>query len=153
MDDQPVFMRTRNGGRILAVPYPQELNDIPAIVRRNVGGSQFADMIVDMFDEMLEQSAGGPLVMGIALHAYIVGQPFRLRHLRRALNHIAAHRGTSVDHNCRRDRVTLHCAPCRYRAGWRNSLPLWGGLREGLPAPLYAPNPFSQREGERAVAR
>ena len=33
-----------------------------------------------------------PLVMGIALHAYIVGQPFRLRKLRRALEHIAAHR-------------------------------------------------------------
>ena len=30
--------------------------------------------------------------MGIALHAYIVGQPFRLRHLRRALTHIAAAR-------------------------------------------------------------
>jgi hypothetical protein len=30
--------------------------------------------------------------MGIALHAYIVGQPFRLRHLRRALRHVAQHR-------------------------------------------------------------
>jgi len=30
--------------------------------------------------------------MGIALHAYIVGQPFRLRHLRRALAHVAAPR-------------------------------------------------------------
>ncbi len=49
-------------------------------------------MIVDQFDEMLEQSAEGPLVMGIALHAYIVGQPFRLRHLRRALAHVAAAR-------------------------------------------------------------
>ena len=29
------------------------------------------------------------LVMGIALHPYIVGQPYRLRHLRRALRHIA----------------------------------------------------------------
>jgi hypothetical protein len=47
-------------------------------------------MIVDQFDEMLEQSAAEPLVMGIALHSYIVGQPFRLRHLRRALKHIAA---------------------------------------------------------------
>jgi hypothetical protein len=27
--------------------------------------------------------------MGIALHPYIVGQPHRLRHLRRALAHIA----------------------------------------------------------------
>jgi hypothetical protein len=30
--------------------------------------------------------------MGIALHTYLVGQPYRLRHLRRALRHIAAHR-------------------------------------------------------------
>ena len=30
--------------------------------------------------------------MGIALHPYIVGQPYRLRHLRRALAHIAAAR-------------------------------------------------------------
>jgi hypothetical protein len=32
------------------------------------------------------------LVMGIALHPYLVGQPYRLRHLRRALQHIAAAR-------------------------------------------------------------
>ncbi len=30
--------------------------------------------------------------MGIALHPYLVGQPYRLRHLRRALAHIAAAR-------------------------------------------------------------
>jgi allantoinase len=92
MDDQPVFLRVRTGGRILAVPYPQELNDIPAIIVRKVGGSAFADMIVDTFDEMLAQSAEAPLVMGIALHAYLVGHPHRLRHLRRALAHIAAAR-------------------------------------------------------------
>ncbi|MDQ4061951.1 MAG: polysaccharide deacetylase family protein, partial [Pseudomonadota bacterium] len=92
MDDQPVWLSTRGGGRILAVPYPQEVNDIPAIVARKDSASQFADMIVDNFDEMLEQAAQGPLVMGIALHPYIVGQPYRLRHLRRALAHIADRR-------------------------------------------------------------
>ena len=90
-DDQPVWMATR-AGPLLAVPYPQELNDIPAIVARKDGADAFADMIVDTFDEMIEQAEGQPLVMGIALHAYIVGQPHRLRHLRRALAHIAAHR-------------------------------------------------------------
>ena len=49
-------------------------------------------MIVDGFDEQLEQSAAQPLVFGIALHPYIVGQPQRLRPLRRALEHIAGHR-------------------------------------------------------------
>ncbi len=91
MDDQPVWMRTRRG-RILSVPYPQELNDIPMIVGRKLGGDAFAQMIIDTFDEMLEQSLNQPLVMGIALHPYLVGQPHRLRHLRRALQHIAAQR-------------------------------------------------------------
>ncbi|MFU8863863.1 MAG: polysaccharide deacetylase family protein [Rhodobacterales bacterium] len=91
MDDQPVWMRT-HAGRLLAIPYPQEVNDIPSIVARKDGAAQFADMIIDNFDEMLEQSAHQPLVMGIALHPYLVGQPYRLRHLRRALSHIAAHR-------------------------------------------------------------
>jgi allantoinase len=91
MDDQPVFMRTRRGP-ILAVPYPQEINDVPMIVARKIEGAAFAQMIIDHFDEMLAQSAREPLVMGIALHPYIIGQPHRLRHLRRALTHVAKHR-------------------------------------------------------------
>jgi peptidoglycan/xylan/chitin deacetylase (PgdA/CDA1 family) len=90
-DDQPIWMATRKG-RLLAVPYPQEVNDIPAIVARKDTADVFADMIIDNFDEMLEQAQSGPLVMGIALHPYLVGQPYRLRHLRRALLHIAARR-------------------------------------------------------------
>ena len=92
MDDQPIWFACRGGRRILAVPYPQELNDIPAIAARRENSSDFADMIVDQFDEMLELSQARPLVMGVALHPYIVGQPHRLRHLKRALKHIAAGR-------------------------------------------------------------
>lgn len=91
-DDQPVWFSTRDGGRILSVPYPQELNDIPAIVARKDSARDFAAMIVDAFDEMLVQSREAPLVMGIALHPYIVGQPHRLRPLRTALAHIASRR-------------------------------------------------------------
>jgi peptidoglycan/xylan/chitin deacetylase (PgdA/CDA1 family) len=83
-DDQPVEMKTR-AGKLWSIPYPQELNDIPMIVARQMDGRDFADMIVDNFDEMLRQSKDQPLVMGIALHPYLVGQPYRLRHLRRAL--------------------------------------------------------------------
>ena len=74
------------------MPYPQEVNNIPAIAQRKMSGATFADMIVDQFDEMLELSAARPLVMGVALHAYLVGQPHRLRHLRRALSHLARRR-------------------------------------------------------------
>jgi len=88
-DDQPVRFQTKTGN-LWSIPYPQELNDIPMIVGRLMDGRAFADMIVDNFDEMLAQSREQPLVMGIALHPYIVGQPYRLRHLRRALKHIVA---------------------------------------------------------------
>jgi peptidoglycan/xylan/chitin deacetylase (PgdA/CDA1 family) len=92
-DDAPVWMRTR-GGKLLAVPYPQEVNDIPSVVARKDGGDAFARMILDDFEERLRQTRDGlPQVMGIALHPYIIGQPHRLRHLRRALAAIAAERG------------------------------------------------------------
>jgi hypothetical protein len=91
-DDQPVAMRTRSGRRLWAIPYPQEVNDIPMIVARQMDGKDFAQVIVDNFEEMQLQARRQPLVMGIALHPYIVGQPYRLRHLRRALERIAAAR-------------------------------------------------------------
>ena len=90
-DDQPTRFATRSGP-IWSLPYPQEVNDIPQIVGRKMDAAGFAQLIIDQFDEMLVQSQRGALVMGIALHPYIVGQPYRLRHLRRALAHIAAHR-------------------------------------------------------------
>jgi allantoinase len=90
MDDQPVWMRTRSG-RILSVPYSQELNDSSAIIGRQVGARDFADMIVDQFDEMHASADGSPLVMSVILHAFIIGQPFRLRALRRAIEHIKRH--------------------------------------------------------------
>ena len=64
---------------------------MPAIVARQMDADAFADMIVDNFEEMVAQSTAQPLVMGIALHPYLFGQPYRLRHLRRALAHVAAH--------------------------------------------------------------
>jgi len=49
-------------------------------------------MIIDHFDEMLRQSNKYPLVFNIALHPFIVGQPFRLAALRRALEHVLKNR-------------------------------------------------------------
>ncbi|WPB59425.1 polysaccharide deacetylase family protein [Xylophilus sp. GOD-11R] len=91
-DDQPLRMRNRSGAEFWSVPYPQELNDIPMIIGRQMDSESFCRMVTDNFDEMLEQSREQPLVMGLALHPYIVGQPYRLRHLRRVLETFAAAR-------------------------------------------------------------
>lgn len=92
MDDQPVWLRTRKG-RIVSVPYSQELNDSSSIIGRQADATDFAAAIIDQFEEM-RQEAQQPVVMSVVLHSFISGQPFRLRALRRALEHIAAARDT-----------------------------------------------------------
>jgi hypothetical protein len=89
-DDQPIWLRTRSGP-ILSVPYPAEVNDSAALIHRQHTMAEFADIIVNHFDEMLEQSVDRPLVCTISLHPFVVGQPFRLRLLRKALQHCVEH--------------------------------------------------------------
>jgi len=92
-DDQPTRVKTRQNLDFWSIPYPQELNDIPMIMHRQMDAVDFSQMIIDQFDEMMYQAYKGTiqksLVMGIALHPYIVGQPYRLKHLRNALTHIS----------------------------------------------------------------
>jgi hypothetical protein len=90
-DDQPIWLRTRSGP-LLSVPYPVELNDSPQIIHRQHTGREFCDMLVDQFEEMVEQSAKHPLVCNISIHPYVFGYPFRLRPLRKALQHCFQHK-------------------------------------------------------------
>ncbi|RKQ96958.1 polysaccharide deacetylase [Kushneria sinocarnis] len=90
-DERPGRMATTHGA-LWSIPYPQELNDIPTIVPHRVSMGEFVTMVHDQCDELLEQARHQPLVMGIALHPYIVGQPFRLRRLRALLDTLAGYR-------------------------------------------------------------
>ena len=91
LDDQPVWLRTRTRP-LLVVPYAVELNDSSTIIGRQADARDFAEAIIDEFDEMLAAAEERPLVMSLVVHSFISGQPFRLRALTRALEHIAAHR-------------------------------------------------------------
>ena len=92
LDDQPIWMRTRKG-RILNMPYPIETNDSPMMVFRMHTASELAETWIDQFDEMLAQSERGQsLVCPFVLHTFVLGQPFRLRQLRRVMQHILKHR-------------------------------------------------------------
>ncbi len=91
MDDQPVWLRTRSGP-LLAMPYPVEVNDTRGIVWYHHSPGEFAQLIIDEFDEMLRQSERQPLVCPIALHPFVTGRPYRLPQLRRALQHIVRQR-------------------------------------------------------------
>ena len=114
MDDQPAWLRLREG-RLLSIPYSQEINDSSAIIGRLASAATFADMIVDQFEEMLLQSEEQPLVMSVILHSFIAGQPFRLRRIGAALREIAARRGAIWLTQPGRIADHIHAGPDRAR--------------------------------------
>jgi allantoinase len=107
-DDQPLWMRTRSGP-ILNVPYPVELNDSPQLIHRQHTGREFCDMIVDQFEEMIEQSAKHPLVFNVSIHPHLFGYPFRLRPLREALQHCFANKFIDRLWKCRPGDIADYC--------------------------------------------
>lgn len=90
-DDMPTSFATKNG-ELLSIPYPQEINDIPTIIPNGASIDTFCQMIEYQFEELLARSQHAPQVMGIALHPYIVGQPFRFFRLKKTLNKLLARR-------------------------------------------------------------
>ena len=89
-DDQPIWMKTRSGP-LLAIPYHIEINDSPAQLTRRHTADDFTKIVTGHFDEMLRQSEKQSLVFSLALHSFVVGQPYRLAGLRDILQHILAH--------------------------------------------------------------
>jgi allantoinase len=87
--DQPTWMRTRSGP-LLTIPYQMDVNDA-MVIRHAIEAEDFARMVIDHFDTLWAEGAEHGRVVCIALHPYIMGQPHRVRHLERALRHIAEH--------------------------------------------------------------
>jgi allantoinase len=108
VDDQPIWMKTR-AGPLLSVPYPYEMNDATKLATRDHSGREFADMLVDQFEEMAERSVAQPLVLALSLHGFIIGHPFRVRPLRQALRHCVEHKLAERVWFTRAGDIAKHC--------------------------------------------
>jgi len=89
-DELPYPIKTKKGS-IYAIPYTLEIGDIPVFLERGGSGEDFYDMVVDQFDQLYEEGGTRPRVLSIAIHPFLIGHPFRARHLARALEHIRKH--------------------------------------------------------------
>ncbi|MFK0293312.1 polysaccharide deacetylase family protein [Streptomyces sp. NPDC090442] len=89
-DDQPYRL---NVPGMLSVPYPIELNDISLFVGKSLSGPDFVQIVKDQLDQLHADAAGSGRVMSLALHPFVIGQPFRHKYLDQALEHIAQHPG------------------------------------------------------------
>jgi peptidoglycan/xylan/chitin deacetylase (PgdA/CDA1 family) len=89
-DDLP-YPLTVGDGSLLAIPYPQETNDLPMFIRLQRSAEEGYRQFVDQFDVLYEEAAEGGKVMTISLHPYIIGVPHRIKVLDRVLEHVRAH--------------------------------------------------------------
>jgi peptidoglycan/xylan/chitin deacetylase (PgdA/CDA1 family) len=89
-DDQPFPLHVK-AGRMISVPYSIEINDINLFVGKSLSGADFAQIVKDQFDVLYEEGASNGRVMCIALHPFIINQPFRHKYLDEALRYITGH--------------------------------------------------------------
>jgi peptidoglycan/xylan/chitin deacetylase (PgdA/CDA1 family) len=89
-DDQPFPLNVK-AGRMISIPYSIEMNDISLFVGKSLSGQDFAQAVMDQFDVLYEDGARSGRVMCLALHPFIVNQPFRHKYLAKALEYIAQH--------------------------------------------------------------
>jgi allantoinase len=89
-DDQPYPMKVKSG-KLYAIPYCMEINDIGAYMRKGHTGEQYYRSVMDQFEQLLADSAKQPRVMGIPLHPMISGQPLRIKYLERLLTEMKKH--------------------------------------------------------------
>ncbi|WP_396911490.1 polysaccharide deacetylase family protein [Mycolicibacterium sp.] len=85
-DDQP-YPLTVPG--MLSVPYSVELNDL-LIFGKGYTGGEFVQMVIDQYEQLRADSATSGRVLALALHPFVIGQPFRHKYLEQVLKYLAA---------------------------------------------------------------
>lgn len=72
-----------------SVPYSVELNDL-LLFGHGLTGPDLLQMIIDSYEQLRADSATSGRVLPIALHPFVIGQPFRHRYLDEALAYLTA---------------------------------------------------------------
>ncbi len=84
-DDQPYRL---NVPGMLSVPYSVELNDL-LLFGKGTTGPEFVRIVKDQYEQLSADSAESGRVMTLALHPFVIGQPFRHKYLDEALEYLA----------------------------------------------------------------
>ena len=92
-DDMPYAMKA--GGRTLfSMPHSADVDDATILIGMHHDEDELRDQLIDHFDVLYEESAAqGGRIMAIALHPWVIGQPYRIGTLESVLAHIMRHPG------------------------------------------------------------
>jgi peptidoglycan/xylan/chitin deacetylase (PgdA/CDA1 family) len=89
-DEQPIPMRVRSG-RMITMPYQQGVNDIRVMYYAKHTPEEYLRMVCDQFDVLYGDGAQSGRVMTLPLHPFVIGLPFRIKYLDKALEYICSH--------------------------------------------------------------
>ena len=92
-DDMPYEMKA--GGRTLhSMPLSNDIDDATVLIGMHHDEDEFRDQVTDHFDLLYEESATqGGRIMSLSLHPWVIGQPYRIGVLEKALAHIVRQPG------------------------------------------------------------
>ena len=91
-DEQPYPMTTGEGA-LFALPLLYELDDVIAISQKLMPVFEYEQMLIENFDVLREDGATTGRLMALNWHPWLVGQPFRIGSIDRALGHIMGKKG------------------------------------------------------------
>lgn len=91
-DDQPYSLKVKSG-RLIAVPYTVELNDIPMYLVQHHSSPEIYERSRDAFDTLYEEGAESSRIMGIAVHPYISGAAHRIKYIDKIFQYMREHDG------------------------------------------------------------
>ena len=91
-DDQPYEMKVKSG-RLVALPYTVELNDIPIYLIQHHKSPEIFERAKDQFDTLYREGAESARVMCISTHPYITGVPHRIKYYNMIFDYIRQFEG------------------------------------------------------------
>ncbi len=91
-DDQPYEMIVKSG-RMVALPYTVELNDIPIYLIQNHRSPELFERAKDHFDTLYREGADSARVMCISTHPYITGAAHRIKYYDAIFEYISRFEG------------------------------------------------------------
>ena len=94
-DDQPTPVKTKSG-RFISVPYSLEMNDSIIFINQNSTPRRYVEILKANFDRLYAEGAESGTVMCIPLHAFLIGQPYRLEPFEEVFEYITGHDGVWV---------------------------------------------------------
>jgi allantoinase len=87
-DDMPFAMRTESRA-IYSMPLSNDIDDHTILVQNRHSEDAFTQQVCDQFDALYKEAAStGGRILTLALHPWVIGQPYRIGALERALTHI-----------------------------------------------------------------